>query len=210
MLPLANAARRETLPASELVLALQCGGSTAIRITANPRLVPQPTSSSSMAAPRSFPKRRKSMVRNTSDPPRDKPRGRREAHQTIKWWEDYNRRNGGEMNNNPSPGNKAGGLTTILREVAGCGGEGWDDRADRGLINMQSPLRPRVSCSWIRRAMTGFGNRAGCRRRQPAVLHHGAGGPLWLQADAVDQAFYQFGDLPAMVRGHGHQLRRYP
>ena len=32
----------------------------------------------------------------------------------IKWWEHYTRINEGEMNNNPSPGNKAGGLTTIL------------------------------------------------------------------------------------------------
>ena len=32
----------------------------------------------------------------------------------ILWWEDYTARNGGEMNNNPSPGNKRGGLTTIL------------------------------------------------------------------------------------------------
>ena len=34
----------------------------------------------------------------------------------IRWWEDYTKRNGGEMNNNPSPGNKAGGLTTILEK----------------------------------------------------------------------------------------------
>src|SRR5205814_10061870 len=32
----------------------------------------------------------------------------------IRWWEEYTSRTGGEMNNNPSPGNKAGGLTTIL------------------------------------------------------------------------------------------------
>ena len=32
----------------------------------------------------------------------------------IKWWEDYTQRNGGVMDNNPTPGNKAGGLTTIL------------------------------------------------------------------------------------------------
>jgi altronate dehydratase len=31
----------------------------------------------------------------------------------------YCERNGGEMNNNPSPGNKAGGLTTILRSRSG-------------------------------------------------------------------------------------------
>ena len=39
---------------------------------------------------------------------------------TIHWWEAYTRRNGGEMNNNPSPGNKAGGLTTILEKSLGA------------------------------------------------------------------------------------------
>ena len=42
----------------------------------------------------------------------------------IKWWEDYCERNGGEMNNNPSPGNKAGGLTTILEKSLGAAAKG--------------------------------------------------------------------------------------
>jgi altronate hydrolase len=42
----------------------------------------------------------------------------------IKWWEDYTARNGGNMNNNPSPGNKAGGLTTILEKALGAAAKG--------------------------------------------------------------------------------------
>jgi altronate hydrolase len=42
----------------------------------------------------------------------------------IAWWEDYCARNGGEMNNNPSPGNKAGGLTTILEKSLGAAAKG--------------------------------------------------------------------------------------
>jgi altronate hydrolase len=42
----------------------------------------------------------------------------------IKWWEDYTAKNGGEMNNNPSPGNKAGGLTTILEKSLGAAAKG--------------------------------------------------------------------------------------
>jgi altronate hydrolase/galactarate dehydratase len=38
----------------------------------------------------------------------------------IHWWEDYCARNGGEMDNNPSPGNKRGGLTTILEKSLGA------------------------------------------------------------------------------------------
>jgi len=42
----------------------------------------------------------------------------------IKWWEAYTARNGNEMNNNPSPGNKAGGLTTILEKSLGAVAKG--------------------------------------------------------------------------------------
>jgi len=42
----------------------------------------------------------------------------------IKWWEDYTARNRGSMDNNPSPGNKAGGLTTILEKSLGAAAKG--------------------------------------------------------------------------------------
>ena len=42
----------------------------------------------------------------------------------IKWWEHYTQVNDGEMNNNPSPGNKAGGLTTILEKSLGAVAKG--------------------------------------------------------------------------------------
>ena len=44
--------------------------------------------------------------------------------QRIHWWEDYTTKLGGEMNNNPSPGNKAGGLTTILEKSLGAVAKG--------------------------------------------------------------------------------------
>ena len=49
----------------------------------------------------------------------------------IKWWEDHCARTGGEMNNNPSPGNKAGGLTTILEKSLGAVAKG-------GTTNLQA------------------------------------------------------------------------
>ncbi len=42
----------------------------------------------------------------------------------ILWWEDYVERNKGSLNNNPSPGNKAGGLTTILEKSLGAAAKG--------------------------------------------------------------------------------------
>jgi altronate hydrolase len=38
----------------------------------------------------------------------------------MRWWEDYTAKEGAEMNANPSPGNKAGGLTTILEKSLGA------------------------------------------------------------------------------------------
>ena len=37
----------------------------------------------------------------------------------IHWWEDYTARNGGEMDNNPSPGNKKGGLSNVVEKALG-------------------------------------------------------------------------------------------
>ncbi len=42
----------------------------------------------------------------------------------ILWWEDYVTRNKGSLNNNPSPGNIAGGLTTILEKSLGAAAKG--------------------------------------------------------------------------------------
>ena len=68
----------------------------------------------------------------------------------IHWWEEYTERNGGEMNNNPSPGNKAGGLTTILEKSLGAAAKGGTTNLvdvvkyaepikNRGFIFMDSP-----------------------------------------------------------------------
>jgi galactarate dehydratase len=42
----------------------------------------------------------------------------------IEWWRKYTAQNGDEMNNNPSHGNKAGGLTTILEKSLGAVAKG--------------------------------------------------------------------------------------
>ena len=68
----------------------------------------------------------------------------------IKWWEAYTARNGGEMDNNPSPGNKKGGLTTILEKSLGAVAKGGtapltqvykfaEPVTERGFVYMDSP-----------------------------------------------------------------------
>ena len=68
----------------------------------------------------------------------------------IRWWEDYTARLGGEMDNNPSPGNKRGGLTTILEKSLGAVAKGGtapltqvykfaEPVTERGFVYMDSP-----------------------------------------------------------------------
>jgi altronate dehydratase len=68
----------------------------------------------------------------------------------IRWWEDYTARQGGEMDNNPSPGNKNGGLTTILEKSLGAVAKGGtapltqvykfgEPVTERGFVYMDSP-----------------------------------------------------------------------
>ena len=57
----------------------------------------------------------------------------------IQWWEDYTARNGGEMDNNPSPGNKRGGLTTILEKNLWAQWPKVELPLWRGFTNLQKP-----------------------------------------------------------------------
>jgi altronate hydrolase len=126
LLPEANRVRRETVPASHLVLGLQCGGSDGYSgISANPALgaavdllVRHGGTAILSETPEIYGAEhlltRRAISRDVGE----------KLIQRIKWWEDYTHRNGNEMNNNPSPGNKAGGLTTILEKSLGAVAKG--------------------------------------------------------------------------------------
>ncbi|MEX0370299.1 MAG: UxaA family hydrolase [Tateyamaria sp.] len=126
MLPLANQAKREPCPASELKVALQCGGSDAWSgITANPALgfatdllVAQGGTGVLAETPEIYGAEHLLTARAV-----DQATGER-LIDLIRWWEDYTARNRGSMDNNPSPGNKAGGLTTILEKSLGAAAKG--------------------------------------------------------------------------------------
>ncbi len=126
MLPLVNQAEREECPASELMVALQCGGSDAWSgITANPAvgyacdlLVAQGGTGVLAETPEIYGAEHLLTARAVDRATGDKLIG------LIKWWEDYTARNKGSMDNNPSPGNKKGGLTTILEKSLGAAAKG--------------------------------------------------------------------------------------
>jgi len=126
LLPEANRAVRQTVPASHITLGLQCGGSDGYSgISANPALgaavdllVRHGGSAILSETPEIYGAEHLLTRRAASREVGEKLVGR------IKWWEDYTTRLGGEMNNNPSPGNKAGGLTTILEKSLGAVAKG--------------------------------------------------------------------------------------
>ncbi|MBX3502410.1 MAG: altronate dehydratase [Alphaproteobacteria bacterium] len=126
LLPEANNVRREPIPASELILALQCGGSDGYSgISANPALgaavdllVRHGGSAVLSETPEIYGAEHLLTRRAVSRAVGEK------IVERIRWWEDHCARTGGEMNNNPSPGNKAGGLTTILEKSLGAVAKG--------------------------------------------------------------------------------------
>ena len=152
MLPHANEARRQPISASEISLALQCGGSDAYSgITANPALgaacdilVHHGGTGILAETPEIYGAEHLLTRRAVSRAVGEK------LVERIKWWEEYTRINGGEMNNNPSPGNKAGGLTTILEKSLGAAAKGGTTNltgvykyaepvTERGFAFMDSP-----------------------------------------------------------------------
>jgi altronate hydrolase len=126
LLPEANKVKRTTVPASHLVLGLQCGGSDGYSgISANPALgaavdllVRHGGTAILSETPEIYGAEHLLTRRAVS-----REVGEKLIHR-IRWWEEYTARNGNEMNNNPSPGNKAGGLTTILEKSLGAVAKG--------------------------------------------------------------------------------------
>ncbi|MFC7399245.1 UxaA family hydrolase [Chelatococcus sp. GCM10030263] len=141
MLPIVAQAKRTTVPASELMLALQCGGSDGYSgITANPALgaaadllVRHGGTAILSETPEIYGAEhlltRRAVDRATGE----------KLVSMIRWWEDYTARNKMEMNNNPSPGNKAGGLTTILEKSLGAAAKGGTTTL-KGVYHYAEPI----------------------------------------------------------------------
>ena len=152
MLPAANAFRREPVPASHLTLALQCGGSDAYSgISANPSLgaaadllVRHGGTAILSETPEIYGAEHLLTRRAVS------PEVGQKLIDRIEWWENYTKINNGSMDNNPSPGNKKGGLTTILEKSLGAAAKGGTTNLtgvyryaetvdEKGFVFMDSP-----------------------------------------------------------------------
>lgn len=158
--PEVAAARRAPAPASALRLALQCGGSDGHSgITANPALgracdllVAQGGTAVLSETPEIYGAEQLLLERAASREIGDRLLAR------LRWWEDYAARHGASLDQNPSPGNKAGGLTTILEKSLGAVAKGgstpltdvlaYGERvATPGLVFMDTPGYDPVSAT---------------------------------------------------------------
>ena len=122
MLPELNKEKRVKIPISELTVGLQCGGSDAYSgITANPALgyasdliIKHGGSTILSETPEIYGAEHLLIERASNSDLVNK------LQKQIEWWKHYTFINDGSLDNNPSPGNKKGGLTTILEKSLGA------------------------------------------------------------------------------------------
>jgi altronate hydrolase len=160
MLPAAAAARRQPVPASRLVVGLQCGGSDGFSaVTANPALgaaadlvVEQGGTVILSETPEIYGAEHLLLERAV------RPEVGRKLLDLIAWWERSAAADAGSLDNNPSVGNKAGGLTTILEKSLGAVAKGGSSPLEDvvayaapattpGLVFMDSPGYDPVSAT---------------------------------------------------------------
>jgi altronate hydrolase len=183
MLAHADGIRRQPVPASRLVLGLECGGSDALSgITANPALgaavdilVRQGGTAILGETPEIYGAEHLLTRRAASREVAEK------LIACIRRWQDYTSKLGAEMDNNPSPGNKAGGLTTIFEKSLGAVAKAGTTRLEevyryaepvsaKGFVFMDTPGYDPVSVTGLVAGgahiicfTTGRGSVFGCR-----------------------------------------------
>ena len=183
LLPRANDVQRTTHSAAELIVGNECGGSDAYSgITGNPavgamvdEVVRHGGTGIIAETPETYGAEHLLTRRAVT------PEVGKKLVALMRWWEDYTARNGAEIDNNPAPGNKAGGLTTIYEKSLGAmakGGSGpladvlqYGERVKTpGFLFMDSPGYDPVSITGLVASganvvtfTTGRGSCYGCK-----------------------------------------------
>jgi altronate hydrolase len=140
----ANAVRRQPVPARHLTVGLQCGGSDGFSgITANPALgvaadllVAHGGTAILSETPEIYGAEHLLLSRAAT------PDVGRTLLDLLAWWEGYAARHGESLGNNPSPGNHAGGITTILEKSLGAVAKGGSSDLVEVLRYAEPPSRP--------------------------------------------------------------------
>ena len=223
----ANKVVREPVSAAHITVGLQCGGSDGYSgISANPalgaavdRLVRHGGTAILSETPEIYGGEHLLTRRAQSPAIADK------LIRRIKWWEQYTARNDQEMDNNPSAGNKAGGLTTILEKSLGAiAKSGTTNLVDvfeyaqpvtaKGLVFMDTPGYDPVSATGqvagganLICFTTGRGSAYGCAPSPSLKL--GTNTALWLkQEDDIDINCGEVIDGTASIDEMGERIFR--
>jgi altronate hydrolase len=153
VLPRVNSVAREPVPLAELKLAMQCGGSSGVSgVSCNPALghavdllVRHGGTAILSETTECYGAEHLLTARAAT------PAVGQKLMDSIRWWEEFAQGRGLVINNNPSPGNKAGGLTTIIEKSLGSIAKGGTTNlnevydyaepvaAGRGLVFMNAP-----------------------------------------------------------------------
>jgi altronate hydrolase len=162
LLPVAGKVRRTAVPVSELVLGLNCGGSDAWSgVSANPVLgaaVDRLVAAGGTAVLGETPEIHGAEHLLTSRAASSEVAAK--LLDRVAWWEQYAAADGGNLDNNPSPGNRAGGVTTIEEKSLGAVAKGGSSPltavyryaepvTERGLVFMDTPGYDPVSVTGI-------------------------------------------------------------
>lgn len=224
-LPLANAVQREPCSAEHLIVGLQCGGSDGYSgISANPalgnavdRLVRHGGTALLSETPEIYGAEHLLTRRAVSTEVAAK------LAERIRWWEGYAQLHGGEMNNNPSHGNKAGGLSTILEKSLGAVAKGGTSNLvdvieyaqpvrRHGLVFMDTPGYDPVSATGqvagganLICFTTGRGSAYGCAPTPSLKL--ATNSALWQrQADDIDINCGEIVDGSCSIEAMGERI----
>ena len=179
----ANKVRREPVPVSELKVALQCGGSdgysgvsvnVALGVAVDHLVMQGATailSETTECYGAEHVLTRRAINREVGE----------KLVASVKWWEEFASRSGMVINNNPTPGNKAGGLTTIYEKSLGSIAKGGttnlmavydyaEQVTEHGLVFMDAPAFDPVGATaqvaggaTVMCFTTGRGSAFGCK-----------------------------------------------
>ncbi len=204
------AEQRVEVPASKIVLGLNCGGSDSFSgITANPALgvcsdmLAEIGATAVLAETTEIFGAEHLLVKRA--------RNRQVAEKLLGFvagYKQYLNRFDGSFDDNPSPGNKEGGLTNILEKSLGAVAKGGNFAADRRGGLRRSGAHARLRFHEYAGLRSGIADRPRGGRVQPDRVHHGTRQRHRLPHHSGDQDRQQQRHLPAHEGQHGHQRRR--
>ncbi len=202
--------KRSEVPASKIVLGLNCGGSDSFSgITANPALgfccdlIVEQGGTVVLAETTEIFGAEHLLVRRA--------RNREIARKLLDCIESYKaylRQFGGSFNDNPSPGNKEGGLTNIVEKSLGAVAKAGTSTLEDVVDYAERITTPGFRVHEHAGLRSSLHHGIGCRRRKPDRVYDRAGKRHRISQHSRSEDCKQLEHLSADDGQHGHQCRQ--